>query len=629
MAVIKCPECGHQTSEKATVCPSCGVEIAGKIVKCANCGEVFFKEDGLCPHCYRPYQFHESVADEAPEELPSPIADTAETETDNASVDDDNPTPPTTKSPAKDQHVYTAPTIAVLAMPSEEEEDEETFKDPEETESKTDEEEQNKDLPADDNTDQDNKSDDDDDDVKFIDTDAEQLERPTKETSDDEDADHKSPKRYIAFIVSIAITALIAAVCLYFYNDSKSIKELQAFNSAMENGDVDQLNTFLRDFTDATVEHKQKVKDEIARLNKQEQDLSLVRVTRDKAQLLQYLKDYPDTPMKKDILATIDSLDWEDAYKTNTKAAYDKYIAEHANGIFIKDAKDKVAVKEVAATEEDSNMARSLFREFFLSVNGNDASRLTNTLSGEISSFMGTEKPGSGEIVSWMKRQHGENVSSVIWKLNHDYKINKREQNGAQNYNISFTAKQTIVHKDGRASSENFKITSDVTDKCKIASMSMTKYTPQPGENSSTTTSSSKPASSSSSSSSKPAASSKPASSSSSSSSKPAASSKPASSSSSSSSKPAASSKPTSSSSSSSSKPAASSKPASSSSSSSSKPAASSKPASSSSSSSSKPAASSKSASSSSSSSSKPAASSKPASSGSSSAKPNNQSNKK
>ena len=40
MAVIKCPECGHQTSEKATVCPSCGVEIAGKIVKCANCGEV-------------------------------------------------------------------------------------------------------------------------------------------------------------------------------------------------------------------------------------------------------------------------------------------------------------------------------------------------------------------------------------------------------------------------------------------------------------------------------------------------------------------------------------------------------------------------------------------------------------
>ena len=501
MAVIKCPECGHQTSEKATVCPSCGVEIAGKVVKCANCGEVFFKDDGLCPHCYRPYQFKESMADDASEELPLTTTDTEEIETDNSSNDYDTPTPTATEEPSeepsKDQQTYTAPTIAVLAMPSQEEEedDDNAFKDLEEgTDNKAEEEEQTKELPVNNNTDVD-KNDDDDDDVKFIDTDAEQLERPTKEVSNDEDTDHKSPKRYIPFIVSIAITALIAAVCLYFYNDSKSIKELQAFNSAMENGDVDQLNTFLRDFTDATADHKQKVKDEIARLNKQEQDLSLVKVTRDKAQLQQYLKDYPDTPMKKEILATIDSLDWEDAYKTNTKAAYDKYIAEHANGIFIKEAKDKVTVKEVAATEEDSNMARSLFREFFLSVNGNDASRLTNTLNGEISSFMGTEKPGSGEIVNWMKRQHGENVSNVIWKLNHDYKINKREQNGAQNYSISFTAKQTIVHKDGRASSENYRITSDVTDKGKIASMSMTKYTPQPGENSSTP-SASNPASS-------------------------------------------------------------------------------------------------------------------------------------
>ena len=31
MAIIKCPECGRQISDKAPTCPSCGVEIAGKI----------------------------------------------------------------------------------------------------------------------------------------------------------------------------------------------------------------------------------------------------------------------------------------------------------------------------------------------------------------------------------------------------------------------------------------------------------------------------------------------------------------------------------------------------------------------------------------------------------------------
>lgn len=30
MALIKCPECGHEVSDKAPVCPHCGIEIAGK-----------------------------------------------------------------------------------------------------------------------------------------------------------------------------------------------------------------------------------------------------------------------------------------------------------------------------------------------------------------------------------------------------------------------------------------------------------------------------------------------------------------------------------------------------------------------------------------------------------------------
>lgn len=29
MALIKCPECGHQVSDRAKTCPSCGIEIAG------------------------------------------------------------------------------------------------------------------------------------------------------------------------------------------------------------------------------------------------------------------------------------------------------------------------------------------------------------------------------------------------------------------------------------------------------------------------------------------------------------------------------------------------------------------------------------------------------------------------
>lgn len=50
--MIKCPECGHQISDKAPVCPNCGVEIAGKIMKCPQCGEIYFKEQEMCPNCH-------------------------------------------------------------------------------------------------------------------------------------------------------------------------------------------------------------------------------------------------------------------------------------------------------------------------------------------------------------------------------------------------------------------------------------------------------------------------------------------------------------------------------------------------------------------------------------------------
>ncbi len=51
MAIIKCPECGHQVSEHAKACPSCGVEIEGKIKKCPLCGSIISVFHAACPFC--------------------------------------------------------------------------------------------------------------------------------------------------------------------------------------------------------------------------------------------------------------------------------------------------------------------------------------------------------------------------------------------------------------------------------------------------------------------------------------------------------------------------------------------------------------------------------------------------
>lgn len=460
MAIIKCPECGHQISEKATICPSCGVEIAGKIAKCLYCGEVFFKNDGLCPHCYRPYHNNE-------EDIP--LVDEEETS--------EKPIPPSTDEKTGDVKIIEEP-VSIDNDRTVVEEEESLEIDNQETDQITPSEEIETQSADNVNEETSLSNEDEEEELPYVDIDEENLKKPEQEVSSlDETSKGKHP--YIPVIVSLAITALIVAVCFYFYNDSKMSRETEAYELAMKSNDVNQLKNFLRNYTDASSEHKAAVEKEISQINKQEEDLSMSLVTRDKARLAKYLEDYPGTPQKLKILSIIDSLDWEEALRKNTKEAYDHYIAEHSSGIFLKEAKDKVTVKELAATAEDDAMAKSLFREFFLSVNGNDAGRISPTLSSTITNFLGTENAKASDVISWMNRQHGDDVSNVIWKLNHDYKITKREQGGECEYGIDFTAKQTIIRKDGRASSENYKISSKVTNSKKITSMTIVKYTPQ------------------------------------------------------------------------------------------------------------------------------------------------------
>ena len=72
MAIIKCPECGHQVSDKAPTCPSCGVEIAGKVVRCHQCGAIYFSEHDACPICSYPNtrQKRENTANATPPPIP-------------------------------------------------------------------------------------------------------------------------------------------------------------------------------------------------------------------------------------------------------------------------------------------------------------------------------------------------------------------------------------------------------------------------------------------------------------------------------------------------------------------------------------------------------------------------------
>lgn len=50
MTLIKCNECGHEVSDKASVCPNCGCPIE-RILTCEECGSQLSANETTCPNC--------------------------------------------------------------------------------------------------------------------------------------------------------------------------------------------------------------------------------------------------------------------------------------------------------------------------------------------------------------------------------------------------------------------------------------------------------------------------------------------------------------------------------------------------------------------------------------------------
>lgn len=53
MALITCPECGKEVSDKATSCPNCGTPLNNTKSKkyCQHCGDLIDKDCVVCPKC--------------------------------------------------------------------------------------------------------------------------------------------------------------------------------------------------------------------------------------------------------------------------------------------------------------------------------------------------------------------------------------------------------------------------------------------------------------------------------------------------------------------------------------------------------------------------------------------------
>lgn len=386
MSIIKCPECGHQVSDKAPTCPNCGVEIEGKVTRCPECGEIFFKDDVVCPNCHRPLN----------QQTARPIEATV------------------------------APKAAPLAAPQQE---------------------QAKTSPKNNTA----------------------LNPPA--------APKKKSGGWVALLVSFIIALLVCGICFYMYRNAQDRKELQEYEFAVKSEDPLILQSYLDTYKDAPQEHIDAIAAHLQQIKQNDMDWQNAYVSNSKSMLLDYLSKHPDSPHKAMAAQKIDSLDWAQASSLNTIEAYQAYLAEHQDGDHYNEAEENMKalkVKEVSA--EERSMISSLFRRFFVSINERDESSLVSTVADELT-LLDKEQATKGDVVQMMEKMYKEGLSNLIWRINKDYNISKREVgDNRYEYAVSFTANKEEQHTDAANNSNSqYRVNAKVNPNGRISELKLIK----------------------------------------------------------------------------------------------------------------------------------------------------------
>ena len=439
MAIIKCPECGRQISDKAPTCPNCGVEIAGKIIKCPHCGEIYFSSQEMCPNCHEiasaGYRIPTTVASgttvrtETPARTETPMDSTETSAPAGPAASVNPPTPPTPPTP---------PVPPVRQTP----------------------------MAAGNGGNGNN---------------GNGYGNGKYGNNPENEAQQKAKKMSARsiLIISLVFSVLVCGILYYFYDNANRNKENEAYEYAMQSSDPMVLQSYLDTYKDAEEAHRDSIMAHLEMLKSIDQDWTNALVSGSKQALEDYLQKYPNSPHKQEAWNKIDSIDWNVAKAADNVQAYQAYLDAHADGAHIEEAEN--AMKKAKSRDlqpEEKQMVSGLFRQFFQSINSHNADGLSATCEDILSSLLGKTSATKADVVTFMDKLYKDNVANMNWHINNDYQIKKREVGEEDyEYQVQFSAVQNLDLTDGSKKQNNFKINAVVSPAGKVSSFNMNQIT--------------------------------------------------------------------------------------------------------------------------------------------------------
>lgn len=405
--IIKCPECGHQVSDKAPVCPSCGVEIAGHIVRCPHCGEIHLISDGICPNCHHSLTHSSKQEADADDTVLSSVASIDEDE-----LSSDADTPAIADSESTEREALNGNDDSATDIQEEQETAEPV---------KT---------------------------VPIID--------------DDEQAKPKKKKsNHAALIVSFIIATAICLVLFYAYNNGNISKEAAEYKNAIESRDAAVMQSYLNTYTDAPAAHRDSVEALLHAIQSLDPQWDNVKKTTDPNELRQYLQQNPKSSHRNEAITMIDELDWQTALQNHDFA---NYLSLHQNGRHASEAVDSVRLTmDMPASGDDKQKAVSAVRSFLVAINAHNGERVRNSLATHLDYFNEKTSVGSDEGLNYMAIIYRD-ADRLNWHVDNASaaKVSKKGDGQSAEYSVALPARLSVNYTNGKNVQSRYNIQAKV-----------------------------------------------------------------------------------------------------------------------------------------------------------------------
>ena len=398
--IIKCPECGHQVSDKAPICPSCGVEIAGHLIKCSYCGEIYLKEDAVCPNC------HHSAS------------------TDNSVNEDDVKTEPVKDDSQNNGDYSEAETSSVELVVSAESIEEEPRLDGTPTQ------------------------------------DTLTIESPSNDTEVSTDDVIVKPEsknnNHTPLFVSLLIALVICAVLLFFYKRGNDNHEAEEYKIALKSNNRQVMEQYLEDYPNAPLIHINSIRDLLKQTQQNNDEWGRVIQQNAIASYKAYLETHPNTPYKNEILKRVEELYWNEVVNQNTEAAYLGYREKYPKGFHVKEADEKLKIMlDNTSTPSEEKVAVSAVRQFLQGLNSKSTSKIEGVTASSFN-FLGAGGATIADVSKYMREKlYQADVKEITWQLGTVLNATTDKlDDGTTVQKITIPARLEIVREGGKGSNK-------------------------------------------------------------------------------------------------------------------------------------------------------------------------------